>query len=229
VADPLEGFEDWLRARGTPEAQLDSHVQGAQQIVSFSGPGRAFPKHVDAAGRDAESAGATPVQLANLQRVGEAFVRFHAERPASMPPPRARISVPANASVGAYASDDARCSCGGMVILEYGQRANKAAGGIGGIIGAGSVFLCGCLGAGAAIATIAGGMMLIGGLIAAQRCTMCGQKLPSEQMSDGQRSALRNQRLKLFGGGLGLGALGIVLLLAWFSLNAAMVQTWRHR
>lgn len=225
--DPLEGFEGWLLAHGTPDAQLESYRQGAEAVMSFSGRGRAMPKHVDAAVRAAETSGATPIQLANLQRIGESFVRFHAERPASMPPPRAHISIPAKASVGIYASDDTRCSCGGLVILEYGQRTGKAVGGIGTVVGAGSVFLCGCLGAAGGIAAVSGAMMLISGLIAAQRCTMCGEKLPSDQMSDHQRSALRTQRLKLFSGGLGLTALGVVLLIAWVSVNAALLH-WKR-
>ena len=99
----LDEFVTWAGAHDVPPQFLPAYRRWAERIVDgVEGP--IYPRHVDAALAAEEKAGTPPRELANLQRVGDALLRFYADRgapPLVAAPPTP--PTPASAAQPAYA------------------------------------------------------------------------------------------------------------------------------
>jgi len=82
----VEAFVSWLGERGVPAEHWPVYRQQVAALQAKAGVGAILPKHLDQLMREREAAGATPRQLANLKKVGDAIVQFERERPSSAPP-----------------------------------------------------------------------------------------------------------------------------------------------
>ena len=69
-------FAVWLAKQGIPDAHVEKYVKSADRFLAIAAGAPVKPKHVDEAVRKAESAGATPHQLANLQRMADMLMQF---------------------------------------------------------------------------------------------------------------------------------------------------------
>jgi hypothetical protein len=81
-----EAFVSWLGERGVPAEHWPLYRQEVAALQAVAGDGAILPKHLDQLMAQREAAGATPRQLANLKKVGDAIVQFERERPSAPPP-----------------------------------------------------------------------------------------------------------------------------------------------
>ena len=84
--EPDAAFDEFLEREGIAPEQRASYRRGDEMLRDEAGGGPVYPKHLDLALAGAERRGGTPQQLANLKRIGEVALRFHAMRRASTPP-----------------------------------------------------------------------------------------------------------------------------------------------
>jgi hypothetical protein len=87
----LDDFASFLRARGVPPEHVRPYTAAAERVLAIAGAGPVRPKHVDATVDAASRSGASPAQLAVLQKGGSLFVEYSAARastpsPSSAPP-----------------------------------------------------------------------------------------------------------------------------------------------
>ncbi len=71
-----EAFRAWLIQREVPAEYGETYVAGVRKLVVVAGGERVLPKHVDLLLQQEEAAGTSPKRLANLQRIGQAYVDF---------------------------------------------------------------------------------------------------------------------------------------------------------
>ena len=96
TTEELEGFVTWAAAHDVPQQFLPAYKRIAEQIAAgVDGP--IYPRHVDAAIAAQEKAGVAPRELANVQRVGDALVRYWAQRPAEAGAPALTSATPSAA------------------------------------------------------------------------------------------------------------------------------------
>lgn len=75
----LYAFTQWLRGRGLPESHLPIYRRGAESLLRDGGQGPLLPERIGEVIHALTLDGASPRTIGNLQRIGEALLRFQEE------------------------------------------------------------------------------------------------------------------------------------------------------
>ncbi len=211
----LAGFEQWLRAQGIPEPNVEVYRRGAEVLASYA--------TLDAALAAEEAAGASPRRLGNLRETDRQLSAWRASRP--RPPATIDLAVapaerPRRASVSLQL-DPPRTGClckerqGVYLDDDWGLwgKAGGAVCGVGGIILSRFIGVLGAI----TFALFAAGM---GGLGAASslcfRCETCRRKV--RDLDADERADVRRGRGKLVLVALGALAAAAVCAFIYYTI-----------
>lgn len=223
----MDAFREWLRTQGIDEAHLDAYVRGAQRVVEAARGASPMPKHLDLALTEAERGGATAQQLANLKRIGDAYLRFLREAQPSAPAAVSSfadlpVPEPIDAPRPAAERGPGRCGfCGAAIEVGHGAVSVGKLGGVGTAAGAVVGWLFGCIGGLALWAAFGAVALLVGAIGTHLRCSSCGAAPDSHEVTSALRAKLLTRRALLGGGSVALAAAAVALALIWLSLAAA--------
>jgi len=241
----LDRFVEWLATQEVPESFHALYRQGASKIIDCTSGGPVQPKHVDQAIKREEAIGAPVRALANLQRIGDAMVRYQKEAQRAAAPADSRgqlqvdcarcgkrqpvsrsgsclfcgASLPEAASPPSMArgqDGERRCrACGGRVVFYDGRQAGGATGGIGGVLAVATGWTVGVLPALMVLFTIGSLGSLAAALSMRFRCDSCWKGLPASTLEPEERRAMLKVRAIVIAAAVGLGVLAVAVAAAW--------------
>jgi len=206
----VDDFLAWLRARGTPEPNLELYRRGAAVLAQHA--------TLDATLAAEEAAGASPRRLANLREVHAQLMQFRAEPP---PPPEIHVAPrPQRATaVGtrpAPLPPRRGCECRERKDVYLDDDLGlwgKAAGGITGVVGLVMLRMIGVLGTATVIFGLAGCGSLAAAMSMGYRCDTCRRSV--RDLDDDERADLRRGR-----------GLRLIVALVFLAGAAICVAVW---